>query len=457
MSLAHLAARAALVAVAISSSVAPIASPVTVSSAPAASAAPVAAPVVAPTADHADANLDNTHGEGTATLTARYNWPTRNFGMESVACAPAGTQRFQVLYAYPAGAANNLDRTYGTLTLRAQIQQAFKGASGNLNAEVQAKSTTVGARLRAKCLADGSDVDVTPVQLKTARASVTSLLAAQELGALGYADPTTKYVVFADFCREQPETVDNCDGGQVKGPNGVSAVANDDTPSASNPNFTSHDYAFQFCACSNGGVLTPPSYTGGTMLHEMVHTLGFVQPTAVKSTGRYHHCYQYNDLMCYADGGPNSELYASNHDCLDYRHIDCGNDDYMHPHPPAGSYLATKLNLAANYVPFIDHSSTPDITPPFRLTDLRLASAGSSSVSLQWSVPVDKRGVAGVRVYRRLGTSGSYSLVSSPAGAATGVLASGLARRTTYQFYVQPFDATGNAATSSNVVTVKTT
>ncbi len=86
------------------------------------------------------------------------------------------------------------------------------------------------------------------------------------------------------------------------------------------------------------------------MLHEQGHSMGAVLPNTPNSSGGGH-CNDDADVMCYKDGGPRSGNYRSNvcpspNGNLDY-YWDCNVNDYFHPNPPAGSFLATNWNLAS--------------------------------------------------------------------------------------------------------------
>ncbi len=85
------------------------------------------------------------------------------------------------------------------------------------------------------------------------------------------------------------------------------------------------------------------------MLHEQGHSMGAVLPNTPNSSGAGH-CNDDADVMCYKDGGPHSGNYRSNvcpspNGNLDY-YWDCNVNDYFHPNPPAGSFLARNWNLA---------------------------------------------------------------------------------------------------------------
>ena len=128
---------------------------------------------------------------------------------------------------------------------------------------------------------------------------------------------------------------------------GIAEVLGDDTPDATNQ--------------SNLGGLTAIMWTRPTtvpdpsdwwqptvMLHEITHNLGGVQQSAPHKTSGWH-CWDGEDVMCYADGTPGSGLYTSTacplHDGAIPQTYDCGHDDYFNPDPVAGSYLATHWNV----------------------------------------------------------------------------------------------------------------
>ena len=88
--------------------------------------------------------------------------------------------------------------------------------------------------------------------------------------------------------------------------------------------------------------------SASTLMHEQGHNMGAVQNSAPHSTDAGH-CYQYNDVMCYNDGGlyfqDGGQMIACTQGQTLAAEWDCGRDDYFNPAPPAGSYLATHWNL----------------------------------------------------------------------------------------------------------------
>src|SRR5262245_6865694 len=96
----------------------------------------------------------------------------------------------------------------------------------------------------------------------------------------------------------------------------------------------------------------------------------------------------------------------------------------------------------------------PDTTPPSTPQNLSASGVTANSVNLSWSPSTDNVGVVGYTVFRRQGTSGSFTQVGTPTG--TTFQATGLNASTQYQFNVVARDAAGNNSAASNTVTVTT-
>jgi len=85
-------------------------------------------------------------------------------------------------------------------------------------------------------------------------------------------------------------------------------------------------------------------HSGVVEAHELTHMLGAVQASAPNAT-RNGHCTDEHDIMCYPDGpGVSTEIVCED-PALEYR-LDCNYDDYFHPAPTPGSYLAEHWNVA---------------------------------------------------------------------------------------------------------------
>jgi hypothetical protein len=163
-----------------------------------------------------------------------------------------------------------------------------------------------------------------------------------ELRAQGFSRTDRKYLVWMDaniYC-------------------GIAQVYTDDRPGQDNPNNGRAGIpgmvARVDAACwgrSNGLVEA----------HELVHTLGGVQPTAPHATAN-HHCTDDYDRMCYSDAaGVTVKVLcaATSHE----NRLDCNHDDYFSTAPVAGTYLATRWNTA-NSVFLTGGGTTPTTLPP---------------------------------------------------------------------------------------------
>lgn len=110
----------------------------------------------------------------------------------------------------------------------------------------------------------------------------------------------------------------------------------DDRAGADNPYNGGPHYAAVGTGC----------WTWQATAHEFLHTLGAVQRSAPHATA-YGHCWDDQDIMCYNDGGvPNPPGGMVNVCGGDENQVDCNLDDYFNANPPAGSYLATRWNVA---------------------------------------------------------------------------------------------------------------
>ncbi len=155
------------------------------------------------------------------------------------------------------------------------------------------------------------------------------------LQALGYTDPSRKYLAFADanaLC-------------------GVGTLYND-VRTTGNLNESRVSYSRVDAPCWSGST--------SVAAHELTHNLGGVLPGAPHRTANGH-CWDEADLMCYNDGSG----VAMQTICADSRQgqlLDCGDDDYFSVAPTAGSWLAQNWNTASSG--FLDTTvSDPTITP----------------------------------------------------------------------------------------------
>ena len=147
--------------------------------------------------------------------------------------------------------------------------------------------------------------------------------------------------------------------GPAKGPCGTGqallAPVAGDHPTAANP----HNFGYDFAAVPQVAVsfkvpfpfpnwqnTRPVCWGSGAMgalteVHEVLHTLGAVNPSAPNSNG-LGHCRDEEDIMCYSEGGVETFVRCA----IEVEALDCGSDDYFNARPQAGSYLSLNWNTA---------------------------------------------------------------------------------------------------------------
>jgi hypothetical protein len=244
-------------------------------------------------------------------------------------CSGSAGDRVQVLYTF-APDTNRYATVVGEIAqIVANIDDTF---------EISALKTDGGREVRwvadASCQPTITSVEV-PSDSISSFSSSTAYLA-----SLGYSDPHRKYLVFVDA----PNAA--C---------GLSTIQFDSSPGPNNMNngqVPQYAEVYQPCWVSGGPFVFPT-----TAVHELMHTLGAVQPDAPHAT-THNHCWDGADIMCYDDGDDHTQRNV----CPERSSymFDCGNDDYFNTAPPAGSYLATHWNVA--------NSSFLEVVPPLRLT-----------------------------------------------------------------------------------------
>lgn len=155
-----------------------------------------------------------------------------------------------------------------------------------------------------------------------------------QLSALGYNLSNRKYMIFMDanvLC-------------------GIGGMYLDDSAGANNNNNFGPSYGRTDNGC----------WGAHTVAHELNHNLGGVQDSAPNST-QAGHCFDEKDVMCYFDSPNSPPMQNICTDSLYENRLDCNHNDYYHPNPPAGSYLATHWNTANNQ--FLINTSLPPPTP----------------------------------------------------------------------------------------------
>lgn len=228
--------------------------------------------------------------------------------------------RVEVLYVIPPG---------NTFATEANVDRLIRTTVQNADAIFNASAAETGGVRHVRWLMDSSCNLVVHTVTVSATGYSTFAGTVTELAAKGYDRADRKYLVLMQVADFQTSPI--CS---------IATTLRSDTASPStNLNNTSTGYA----RLDNGG--NTHCWGGSVAAHELMHTLGGVQPGAPHGT-TYHHCRDEYDRMCENDGsGPAPAVV-----CADPAHenrFDCNHDDYFTTAtPPVGSYLATHWNTA---------------------------------------------------------------------------------------------------------------
>ncbi len=280
-------------------------------------------------------------------------------------CAGSGTDgnRVQVIYAVEAGRPNRF----------AELKSVFLDEIAGVDDVFAVSSKETGGGRRVRWVREPGTCDPSVLNLTLPAGSLsndtfTSMRSA--LVARGFTDPSRKYLVLADAARV-------C---------GLSEVYEDPNVSG---NFNNGNAPAMFGRIDAACWITGAD--GSILAHELMHTLGGIQPTSPNhNDGNPFHCTDNADLMCYGPGV--TSVCAPSHEPL----FDCNNDDYFHTNPPAGSYLATNWNPASSTfldaVPALPPTNLaitgPTTTSVDRAVTLSAALApGAAASTYAWTVP----------------------------------------------------------------------
>lgn len=241
-----------------------------------------------------------------------------------LACTTTDGPTVQVLWARTA-VGNKL-----TSERRASIDAWTAGAQGVFDNSARAHGVSV-ARL-PRVLADKSctTTDITEVVMTaTAMSDFATMLS--ELRDKGFTARDRVYLIYADstaYC-------------------GIATLYRDDSPDPATNRSAVRPAA--------GYARVDQSCVTYAEAHELAHTFGAVQNTAPNSTD-FGHCNDGHDVMCYADGSPNSNHSTSRCHSSWRLMLDCGRDDYYNPRALVGGYLASHWNIADS--PFLFDAPT---------------------------------------------------------------------------------------------------
>ncbi len=267
-----------------------------------------------------------THGDDAAPMAAAgaaSNQPGEPVPSREATCFGSGSdgQRVEVLYVYGSkGAAATSSLTNNIRRWAGQVEWTVQQSASRLNGQRAVRWVT-----DSKCKVSVRSVRVSNAGL----GDIANLI--DELQDQGYSRQDRTYMLFvqsATYC-------------------GIATAPRDDS-TKSNLATRSAGYARIDTPCWDAGDKGYHSIAA----HELFHTLGAVQGSAAHAT-KAGHCTDEHDLMCYDDGGATVSTVCRDGDSstsgagdLNDRLLDCGGDDYFHPSPQSGSYLAKSWNTA---------------------------------------------------------------------------------------------------------------
>jgi hypothetical protein len=239
----------------------------------------------------------------------------------AVSCEGDGTggYRVQAMYVVEAGRTNRFAELQANLKLWAAGVDDVVNRSAALSGGVRNVRFVTEAGAGSSCEAKVLNVTVPAGSLGSFNSSISAVQ------ALGYTDPSRKYLMWTD-------TTVLC---------GVASMYLDDQPSQANANNGRYaQYARTDSGCWGFGNGTGQH---SVEAHELLHTLGGVQRSAPNSTAAGH-CTDESDTMCYVDGAgvvmrsvcPPEREYL----------FDCNTNDYFSTYPDPGGYLDTHWNSA---------------------------------------------------------------------------------------------------------------
>jgi hypothetical protein len=234
----------------------------------------------------------------------------------SVPCYGDGSSgnRVEAIYAVPAG------RTDRFATVAPSIRNAWAVA---VDTVFNTSAAETGGTRHVRWVTDAAcSLVVDHVQLSSTGEDDLSNTVS-ELLAKGYNRPDRKYLVWMDadvYC-------------------GIGEVYADDTASSRNAN-NGGDAMFARVDTGCWGI---PGRS--VEAHELMHTLGGVQPSAPHATSMGH-CWDTAEVMCYEDGS--GAVLQAICPSIHTNFFDCNHDDYFSTAPSPSSYLATHWNTAGS-------------------------------------------------------------------------------------------------------------
>lgn len=265
--------------------------------------------------------------------------PTGGTGGGDVPCIGRGTTglRTVAIYAYPSGSASRFD----------EIAPMIRQWAGEIDAIVDASAAQTGGSRHVRWLHDTAcNLEVEEVALSSAAVygigvDPVSATVGEMIDA-GFDRFDRRYLIWVDA-----STFDT-------GICGVALSTWDENPDRDNIHNGVPEAGIGLFGRVDRDCWGRTAPDDLVEAHELMHTLGAVQPNAPFSSSVvignqvafYGHCIDEYDTMCYADGTPKQLVYVC--PSSQERLLDCRNDTYFHTNPPSSSYLGTHWNTAMN-------------------------------------------------------------------------------------------------------------
>jgi hypothetical protein len=259
--------------------------------------------------------------------------------------------RVQAVYAVPADRADRYD----------QVVASIRQWAADTDAVFQASAAKTGGTRRIRFVTDsGCALVIQRVRL-SATGDDTFDNTLTEFQAQGLDRADRKYLVWMDstvlcgiatYYVDDRAAADNANNGRAGVPGSVARI--------------------------DSGCWGLASRSQSVEAHELMHSLGSVQPSSPNASAAGH-CQDDADRMCYQDG---SFLTLQSRCPADQEALfDCDNDDYFSSAPGAGNYLASHWNTASSS--FLTVAATD---PTLSIADASLEEGDSGAANMIFNV-----------------------------------------------------------------------
>ena len=290
--------------------------------------------------------------------------------------------RVQAVYAVPA---DRPDR-FG------QVENSIRSWAAQTDTVFRSSAAKTGGERRIRFVTDYCELQIMRVSL-SARGDDTFDNTLAEFQAKGLNRSDRKYLVWM-------ESTAMC---------GIGSYYVDDSPGPTNAN-NGRAGVPGSVARIDSGCWGLGSSGQSVEAHELLHTLGGVQPSAPRGSANGH-CSDDADRMCYQDGSVAAlvDRCPSEEEQL----FDCGNDDYFSAAPAPSGYISTHWNTASSAF-LVETATTPTVT----VADASVTEGDSGTVEMRFTVSLSRAPIETVTM--RYATADGSALASTDYEARSG-------------------------------------